>query len=96
MSFSDDDDGDEAMPAPVFPHVTGRDAKTAVETLKHYALQHKDVASLFDMLCQMEDKEPCPLYLARLEITETKYKHFRELKTIIRADDYNFYDSIAY
>ncbi|GFO15087.1 tigger transposable element-derived protein [Plakobranchus ocellatus] len=52
----DDDDGDEAMPAPVLPHVTGRDAKTAVETPKHYALQHKDGASLFDTLCQMEDK----------------------------------------
>ncbi|GFN87423.1 hypothetical protein PoB_001392900 [Plakobranchus ocellatus] len=44
------------MPAPVLLQVTGRDAKTAVETLKHYALQHKDGASLFDMLCQMEDK----------------------------------------
>ncbi|GFN91634.1 tigger transposable element-derived protein 6 [Plakobranchus ocellatus] len=63
----DDDDGDEAMPAPVLPHVTGRDAKTAVETLKHYALQHKDGASLFNMLCQMEDKVSSQVLTARYQ-----------------------------
>ena len=47
----DDDDEDEAAPL-----VTGSDANSALLTLRRFALQHKDGASLFDLLHQMEDK----------------------------------------
>lgn len=41
-------------------------------------------------------KEPSPLYQTRLKISQTKYQHLQELKSIIHTDHHHFYDSLPH
>lgn len=62
-----------------------------------YRLRHIDQWTILPQRrCNQGILVPNRLYMTPLKITESKFKHLQELKTVVDRDYHPFYDSLAY